>query len=253
LEVVVPIAKSRARLPRWRRRPEARPRQILEAAFRVFGTRGLHQATLDDIARAAGITKGTIYLYFPSKADLFSAMLKARVNDIMPAVETPEDGHPASSACRRLSAIGRHLYRFFRSRAWVAMYRTVVSEAAQFPEAAALLYREGILPANRRLAEVIRRGIARGEFRAVDPMIAARAFAGMFQVFAVSQRLLGGQRIFPMSEAKVVQTVTEIFFNGLLARPGRALRRRSASACAGTRVRPAPERDGQAADRRGPR
>ena len=218
--------KHPARPPRWRRRPEVRPRQILKAAFRVFGTRGLHQATLDDVARAAGITKGTIYLYFPSKADLFTAMLKARVNDIMPAVETPEDGRSGPSTQGRLSTLGRHLYRFFRSRAWLAMYRSVVSEAAQFPEAAALLYREGILPANRRLADVIRRGIVRGEFRAVDPVIAARAFAGMFQVFAVSQGLLGGQRIFPVAEAKVVRTVTEIFFNGLLASPGRPARRR---------------------------
>jgi AcrR family transcriptional regulator len=213
------IAHS-ARSPRWRRRPEARPRQILEAAFRVFGSRGLHQATLDDVAAAAGITKGTIYLYFPSKADLFSAMLKARVNDIMPAVEAPGDGRSGPTTRRRLSALGRQLYRFFRSRAWQAMYRTVISEAAQFPEAAALLYREGILPANRRLAEVIRRGITRGELRAVDPVIAARAFAGMFQVFAVTQGLLRGQRIFPLTEAKVVRTVTGIFFNGLL--PGRA-------------------------------
>lgn len=105
------------------------------------------------------------------------------------------------------------------------MYRTVVSEAAQFPEAAALLYREGILPANRRLAEVIRRGISAGEFRDVDPLIAARAFAGMFQVFAVSQGLLGGQRIFPIPDGKIVRTVTDIFFRGLLAAPGMGRRR----------------------------
>lgn len=218
--------KHPGRTPRWRRRPEVRPRQILKAAFRVFGTRGLHQATLDDVARAAGITKGTIYLYFPSKADLFTAMLKARVNDIMPAVEASEDGRSGPTTRDRLSTLGQDLYRFFRSRAWLAMYRTVVSEASQFPEAAALLYREGILPANRRLAEVIRRGIVRGEFRAVDPLIAARAFAGMFQVFAISQGLLRGQRILPLTEAKVVRTLTQIFFNGLLATRGRLARRR---------------------------
>ena len=220
-------AKRSVRPPRWRRLPAARPRQILEAAFRVFGTRGLHQATLDDVAREAGITKGTIYLYFPSKADLFTAMLKARVNDIMPAVEAPRAGRPGPAMRRRLFTLGRELYRFFLSRAWLAMYRTVVSEAGQFPRAAALLYRQGILPANRRLAEVIRRGIACGEFRAVDPLIAARAFAGMFQVFAVSQGLLRGQRIFPLTEAKVVRTVTDLFFNGLLARRARPARRRS--------------------------
>jgi hypothetical protein len=113
--------------------------------------------------------------------------------------------------------LAQRLYRFFKSPAFLAMYRTMVGEAPQFPEAAALLYREGILPANRRLAEVIRRGIASGEFRAVDPLIAARALVGMLQVFVVSQRLLGGQRIFPIADAKIVRTITDIFFRGLLA------------------------------------
>ena len=215
----MPVAKPAIRAPRWQRQPAVRPQQILEAAFRVFGTRGLHQATLDDVARAAGITKGTIYLYFPSKAALFSAMLKARVNALLPPMETP-DGRPVPSTLRQFQTLAQRLYRFFQSPAFLAMYRTMVGEAPQFPEAAALLYREGILPANRRLAEVIRRGIRAGEFRGVDPLIAARAFAGMFQVFAVSQGLLGGERIFPIPDARIVRTITDIFFRGLLAPPG---------------------------------
>jgi len=210
------MAKRQNRTPRWQRRPEVRPQQILEAAFRVFGTRGLHQATLDDVARAAGITKGTIYLYFPSKAALFSAMLKARVNDLLPPMEA-SGGRSTPSVHRQLLLLAQRLYQFFKSPAYLAMYRTMVGEAPQFPEAAALLYREGILPANRRLAEVIRRGIASGEFRSVDPLIAARALVGMFQVFVVSQGLLGGQRIFPIADAKLVRTITDIYFRGLLA------------------------------------
>ena len=218
------LARQSTRGPRWQRQPAVRPQQILEAAFRVFGTRGVHQATLDDVARAAGITKGTIYLYFPSKAALFSAMLKARVNTLLPPMEAP-DGRPAPNTRRQFLSLAQRLYRFFQSPAFLAMYRTMVGEAPQFPEAAALLYREGILPANRRLAEVIRRGISAGEFRDVDPLIAARAFAGMFQVFAVSQGLLGGQRIFPIPDGKIVRTVTDIFFRGLLAAPGMGRRR----------------------------
>ncbi len=209
-------AKRQNRMPRWQRRPEVRPQQILEAAFHVFGTRGLHQATLDDVARAAGITKGTIYLYFPSKAALFSAMLRARVSDLLPPIKA-SDGRSTASLHRQLVMLAQRLYQFFKSPAFLAMYRTMVGEAPQFPEAAALLYREGILPANRRLAELFRRGIASGEFRALDPLIAARALVGMLQVFVVSQRLLGGQRIFPIADAKIVRTVTEIFFRGLLA------------------------------------
>lgn len=210
--------KRSARAPRWQRQPQIRPQQILEAAFRVFGARGLHQATLDDVAKAAGITKGTIYLYFPSKAALFSAMLKARVNALLPPLESP-DGGRAGSTRRRLSTLARRLYQFFQSPAYLAMYRTMVGEAPQFPKAAALLYREGILPANQRLARLIQHGIAAGEFRKVDPLIAARALVGMFQVFVVSQGLLGGRRIFPIADARIVRTVTDIFFRGLLAAP----------------------------------
>jgi AcrR family transcriptional regulator len=209
---------------RWQRRPDERPQQILGAAFRVFGKRGLHQATLDEVAREAGITKGTIYLYFPSKAALFSAMLKARVNAVMPEVPAPRDSRHEPTTRSRLDRIAHQLYAFFRSPAYLAMYRSIVSEAVDFPEAASVLYRDGILPANQRLAEVIRRGIAAGEFRSVDPLVTARAFAAMFQVFAVSQELLGGKRIFPLSEAKVVRTLTDVFFNGLCA-PARAQRR----------------------------
>ena len=217
-------AKAPSRVPRWQRQPEIRPQQILEAAFRVFGMRGLHQATLDDVARAAGITKGTIYLYFPGKAALFSAMLKARVNDLLPPVTAPH-GARVRSTHRQFLTLARRLYRFFQTPAFLAMYRTMVGEASQVPEAAALLYREGILPANRRLADLIRRGIVAGEFRRLNPLVAARAFVGMLQIFAISQGLLGGQRIFPIPERTVVRTVTDIFFGGLLAAPPTTRRR----------------------------
>jgi AcrR family transcriptional regulator len=202
---------------RWQRRPDERPRQILEAAFRVFGARGFHQATLDDVARQAGITKGTIYLYFPSKAALFTAMLKARLTAVIPSPEAA-DGRALSSLEGRLATVGRDVYRFLSSPAYLTMFRTVVGEVAQFPEVAAQVYREGVLVANRRFAAVIRAAIRSGEFREVDAMVAARAFIGMFLIFAVSQRLLGGERIYPIADHVVITTVTDIFLNGLLAR-----------------------------------
>jgi hypothetical protein len=82
-----------------------------------------------------------------------------------------------------------------------------------------------MLAANRRLAVVIEYGIATGEFRRVDALVTARAFVGMFQIFAVSQELLGGRRILPLSDERIVGTVTDLFFQGLLAarRPARAV------------------------------
>src|ERR1041384_4961539 len=64
--------------PRWRRRPEERPEEILTAALEVFGEDGFTHATLDSVARKAGVSKGTLYLYFDSKDDLFREMLRGK-------------------------------------------------------------------------------------------------------------------------------------------------------------------------------
>src|SRR5439155_10719058 len=62
--------------PRWRRLPEERPQQIIDAALAIFGERGLAGARLEDIAKRAGLSKGTIYLYFPNKEELFREMVR---------------------------------------------------------------------------------------------------------------------------------------------------------------------------------
>jgi AcrR family transcriptional regulator len=169
------------------------------------------------VARAAGITKGTIYLYFPGKAALFSAMLKSRVNGLLPDIETP--GAPGGPAAlhAQVQALGARLYRFFRSPAYLGLWRTIVSEAAEFPDVATTVFREGILPANRRIAALIQRGIEAGVFRPVDSLIAARGFAAMFQLFAITQKLMGGERVHPLSDRAVVETVTSIFLRGVAA------------------------------------
>src|SRR6478609_2769386 len=73
--------------PRWRRLPEDRPRQILTAALEVFGERGLAAARLDDIAKRAGLSKGTIYLYFPNKEELFREVIR---NSVVAFIERGE-------------------------------------------------------------------------------------------------------------------------------------------------------------------
>src|ERR1043166_3869870 len=64
--------------PRWRRRPEERPEEIITAALEVFGEDGFAHATLDSVARKAGVSKGTLYLYFDSKDELFREMLRGK-------------------------------------------------------------------------------------------------------------------------------------------------------------------------------
>ena len=70
---------SLASAPRWHRRPEARPDEILDAALAVFGESGFARAKIDDVARLAGVSKGTVYLYYDSKEALFREMVRAKI------------------------------------------------------------------------------------------------------------------------------------------------------------------------------
>src|SRR5690242_10352198 len=79
-------APRRAR-PRWRRRKDARPEEIVAAALEVFGERGFAAARLEEVARRAGVTKGTVYLYFDGKEALFKAVVR---QTIVPAIAQGE-------------------------------------------------------------------------------------------------------------------------------------------------------------------
>jgi AcrR family transcriptional regulator len=101
--------------PRWRRLPGERPRQILEAALEVFGERGLAVSRLDDIAKRAGLSKGTIYLYFPNKEELFREVVR---NTVVSNIESSEQEISAMSgpATEVLTRSLRAYWIFIRSQ-----------------------------------------------------------------------------------------------------------------------------------------
>ena len=77
--------------PKWRRRKEARPSEIVDAALEVFAEKGFAAAKLDDIARRAGIAKATLYLYFETKEEIFRAVARAAVASLREALEAPAE------------------------------------------------------------------------------------------------------------------------------------------------------------------
>src|SRR5512132_1997897 len=144
--------------PRWRRLPEERPRQILHAALEVFDERGLAGARLDDIARRAGVSKGTIYLYFPNKEELFREVVRAIVVDrLRDAASKAGEGNPVDELKRYLRA---H-WDFVRSPEFQTIFKLVTGELHNFPELAEFYGREVVMPANQFMAGMIKRGIER--------------------------------------------------------------------------------------------
>src|SRR3954471_15422526 len=128
--------------PRWRRLPEERPRQILEAAFAVFAERGLAAARLEDIAKRAGVSKGTIYLYFSNKEELFREVVRSTVIAMIERgearLESERDPRQA------LLAWMEGYWAWLRSPVFPAMHRMVNSELHSFPDLAAFYATEVI-------------------------------------------------------------------------------------------------------------
>lgn len=170
----MPPVKSFA--PRWRRRPQHRPQQIIEAALDVFGQCGLANARLQDIAERAGISKGTIYLYFPSKEELFREMI---VRTSVAAIEAAEQSVAQGSPTEQLVALMKGYWAFVRSPVFNTIYRLILGELHQFPDLAKFYAQEVVARGQQLLAGIISRGIETGEFRDIDPMVAARMLVAL--------------------------------------------------------------------------
>ncbi len=155
--------------PRWRRLPGERPHQLIDAALDVFSEHGFNAAKLDDIAHRAGVSKGTIYLYFASKEELF----KAVVNDVIAAqLWTSRDGNAPTSAAESLERALRAHWTFTTNAKFDGWFRILVAELPKHPELLAFYNREVIDRAWSLLEQIIAQGVASGEFRPIEPRLA---------------------------------------------------------------------------------
>lgn len=162
--------------PKWRRRKDERPGDIVAAALSVFTERGFAGARIEEIARRAGVSKGTLYLYFETKEDMFRAVVREVV---VPNVETMRAAFqtldlPFAQVLRML------LERFAMLATTVpigAVAKMVVGESRNFPELAKVWHDDVILKAVGLIAGMIERAQAKGEVRPGDPR--AHAFSIM--------------------------------------------------------------------------
>jgi AcrR family transcriptional regulator len=210
-------APEAAPTPRWQRRPEARPDEILEAAFRVFGEHGFARAKLEDVAQAAGVSKGTLYLYFDSKETLFREMVRAKV---VPLVEQGEAKLQAHEGPYRelLVSLVTTMYDTMLHRGLGRISRLVISELGAFPELARFYYEEVVLRAQRLLEQLLERGVAAGEFRPVPHHYAARGIPAL--VLHALQTQCTFQQFDPRAptESQVLEGIVDLYLHGVLAR-----------------------------------
>lgn len=168
--------------PRWARRKDARPEEITSAALELFTERGYAATRLEDVAARAGISKGTLYLYFENKEQLFKAVVRegfvSPLKEMRELVERYEG--PTFDLVEMLV---RGWWQHIGSTRLSAIPKLMVSEARNFPEIARFYVDEVVKPGREAIAAVLRRGIERGEFRAVDPEVVGNLlFAPMMMI-----------------------------------------------------------------------
>lgn len=153
--------------PRWARRKDARPEEIIAAALDLFVERGFATTRLEDVAARAGVSKGTLYLYFENKEDLFKAVVRGNVLPVLQHGEDLVEKFSGSSAdlVRRLV---RGWWELTGSTKIAGIPKLVIAEAGNFPDLAKFYYDEVILRALSMFRRVLRRGCDAGEFRDVD-------------------------------------------------------------------------------------
>jgi AcrR family transcriptional regulator len=218
-------ARSRSpRRPRWKRRPEARPEEILKAALEVFGELGFARTRLDDVARRAGVSKGTLYLYFDSKDTLFRGMVTAKLEAILAHAE---------EFIRTWQGNTPDLMRAFIRDYWVVMNqpekcrlaRVVMSELGNFPELAKWYYQEVILRLRRVVQDILARGIERGEFRAVNTAFTARALQILVVNMAQFLHFFQKYDPAPLSSDELLDGILDLYMHAIEAAPVAASRK----------------------------
>jgi AcrR family transcriptional regulator len=214
----MPPAKHRAKAapdPRWRRRAQARPDEILDAALAEFTENGFEAARMEDVARRAGISKGGVYLYFASKEALLKALIETRMAPIAQlAAGIAAKGADDPKAA--IAAVAQVMAARLGDPMTIAVPRLVIAVSARYPDIAHF-YRAHVVEHGRAAFEaLISAGIAKGVFRAVEPRAAARAFIGPLFFEAMWTHVLGGDNRFADAGA-LVQSHLDVLFNGLQA------------------------------------
>lgn len=148
-----------------RRRKAERPQEILEAAFAEFSRNGYATTTLDRIAERAGVTKGTIYVYFENKEHLFISMVRETTKPNLEIVHGMFDSHEGSTADLLRAQFGFIYQHIVEDRRRREVVRMLIAEAPRFPALADRYHEEILRPCLEMLRQAVQRGIDRGEIR----------------------------------------------------------------------------------------
>lgn len=149
------------------RRKEARPVELLDAALTLFVEKGYAATKVEEVALKAGVSKGTLFLYFATKEELFKAVIRSNLADHFPGWNQEFESFQGSTAEMLAYAMQSWWERIGNTRA-SGITKLVSSEGSNFPEVVEFYEAEVLRPGRNLFKAILQRGIDRGEFRAMD-------------------------------------------------------------------------------------
>ena len=204
-------------LPRWQRRADERPQELLEAALAVFVERGFAAARLEEVAKRAGVSKGTVYLYFSSKEDLLKALVQSAIVPELDNVEALMRSHRGSSRELLVKMVGV-MWRAIALSPLSGIPKLMLAEAGNFPELARFFLETVIERHWSLLRRVLEQGMARGEFRALPPDLAVRIFVAPMMMAVLWKHSFMPLEATPLDFERYFAVALDMMLDGLCAK-----------------------------------
>lgn len=213
--------------PFRRRRKEARPAELLDAALQLFVEKGFAATRSEEVARLAGVSKGTLYLYFPSKEELLKAVIQQFL------AERIAEGARRADEFEQEGAATPEVMENLLSDWWMQVYdspasgvfKLVIAEARNFPDIARFYAERVIVPGTELCTRLLRRGVQRGEFRDIDVDAAAHSILMPLVLLCVHKHSLepcGISKSLGSDPEGFIRAHLRLVLHGLLVRPGAA-------------------------------
>ena len=211
-------------VPARQRRKQARPQELLDAALDLFVEKGFAATRTEEVAARAGVSKGTLYLYFPSKEELLKEVIRHHViNQITEGVEIVRQ-FEGGTADLLAMVLRLRWARIGETRASGIM-KLMMSEVRNFPEIAQFYYDEVITPSNQMMAQLVQRGIDRGEFRPVNVRNVVHALVAPLVFLALNKHSIGACDLGELLDPKAtIEAQIDMVLFGLQTRPDAAVK-----------------------------
>lgn len=198
------------------RRKEARPQELLDAALELFVEKGFAATRSEEVAMRAGVSKGTLYLYFPSKEELFKAVVRQNLSTLIAEGQGLLEGFEGSTS-ELLACLMEAWWTRVGNTPASGIFKIMMSEARNFPDLAQFYVDEVVMPSRDLIGRTVQRGVDRGEFRPLPIEDVVHALIAPVLFLAMHKHSLGacGVTGMELDAESFIRTQMELVLRGL--------------------------------------